>query len=64
MRHHLPPILKPTEEGYEAQRDKAVSDILEARMHQKLHGEVPKHLRHVLDARPRKADGRYDPMRW
>lgn len=63
-RFALPPIIQPTEEGYEAQREQAQAAKIFASMELKLHGQVSGELRHVMDARPVRAVSNYDPHRW
>ncbi len=45
-------------------RDQQASDLIRASMELKLHGRVPKDLRHVLHRRQERADCGYDPLSW
>ncbi len=56
--------LPPVENDYEAERRAAQEQKIIAGMELALTGAVAPERRHLLDARPRTADGAYDPVKW
>lgn len=56
--------LSPVENDYETERQRAQEQKIIASMELALTGTVAPERRHLLDARPRAADGAYDPVKW
>lgn len=65
----LPPVAatpegKSVEAAYLAERARAQSEKILASMEMRLNGRPSAGRRHVLGARPVRADNAYDPRRW
>lgn len=56
--------LPPVKNDYETERREAQEQKIIAGMELVLTGTVAPERRHLLDARPRAADGAYDPVKW